>query len=84
MRDLVDEIRYGLSLYPFAIVIAVGVFLSGTGPTLFQSLTSGIRGVPFYRIILLGGILGLQLIGAVVTAAGAFGALYTVIRDAKE
>lgn len=84
MRDLVDEIRYGFSLYPFAIVIAVGVFLSGTGPTLFQSLTAGIRGVPFYRLILLAGILALQLLGAVIAAAGAFGALYTVIRDSKE
>lgn len=84
MRDLLDEIRYGFSLYPFALVIAAGVLISGTGPALFQSLMSGMSGIPLYRIVLVLGMLTLQVLGVVTTAAGAFGALYTILQDAEE
>lgn len=79
-----DEIRYGFSLYPFAVVLALGVFISGTGPTIFQSVTAGLRGTMFYQGILIAGILSIQILGAVVAAAGFFGGLYRVIRDAEE
>lgn len=82
MRDFSDEIRYGFSLYPFAITIAVGFLLVNTGPTLYQSLMSSV-GVTS-RSVLLAGMLLIQLLGAVSVAAGFFGGLYRTIRDAKE
>lgn len=81
MRDVTDEVRYGFSLYPFAAIIAVGVLLSSTGPTLLQTLlsTAGISS----QAVMLTGILVAQLLGWIVAAAGLFGALKTVLDDTQ-
>lgn len=78
-----EELRYGFRLYPFAVTIMLGVFLSGTGPALLRSFTAGISGVTGYNLVLLTGILGLQLLGGVFAAAGFFGGLKKVITDSK-
>jgi len=82
MRDYSESIAYGFSLYPFAIVIALGFMMVNTGPTLLQTLLSNL-GVSLAGVAL-AGILVLQLLGTVIALAGLFGALYRVIRDAKE
>lgn len=81
MRDYTDDLAYGLELFPFTVTVALGLFLSGTGPALFRSLASGALES---RAATLAAILVLQLTGAVIAGAGFFGGLYRVIRDAKQ
>lgn len=84
MEYFSEEIRYGLRLYPFAVVVMSGMFLTNLGPTLFRSLIAGMSGVPLYNVISITGILLLQLAGGIVAAAGFFGALYKVLNDSGE
>lgn len=84
MKNLSEEIRYGFELYPLTALIIVGMFISTTVPTLFQSVMSGMSSIPMYRVVLFVGILLIQLIGGVTAAAGFFGALYKVVQEAKE
>lgn len=80
MKDFSDEIRYGFSLYPFAVIIAVGFLLSSTGPVVLQALMPGLA-TPGANVALVTSIIALQLLGAVVAAAGFFGALYRIMED---
>lgn len=82
MEDIKEQIRYGFSLWPFAVLIMLGVFINSFGPSLYQSLISGIQGVPLFQAILVLGVVLIQLVGGIVGAAGFFGALYKVIKEA--
>jgi glycerol uptake facilitator-like aquaporin len=62
----------------------LGVFINSFGPSLYQSLISGIQGVPLFQVILVLGVILIQLVGGITGAAGVFGALYKVINDANE
>lgn len=84
MAQLSYEVRYGFGLYKFALLIAVGIFVSRTGPTILQTFTQGMATMQYYSLFLLTGILVLQLAGFVIAAAGFFGALYKVLNDANE
>lgn len=84
MEDIKEQVRYGFSLWPFSALIMLGVFVNSFGPSLYQSLVSGIQGVPLFQAILVLGVVLIQLAGGIVGAAGFFGGLYKVISDAKE
>ncbi len=83
MGDTRESIRYGFQLYPFALLIVLGLFISGSGTTLLQSVLGGLQSLPFFSVIVLLLTLALQALGAVIAAAGVFGALYRIIQDAK-
>lgn len=81
MEGYGEDLRYGLELYPFALTVAAGFFLSATGPAVLRSVTAGMRGVTGYSAALLASMLVLQALGAVVAFAGFFGALKRVMED---
>lgn len=83
MKDFSEEIRYGFDLYPFAVLLMLGTFITTTGPAILQSLLSGMSSIPAYTVIVLGSALLVQIVGGVVAAAGFFGALYRVLQDAE-
>lgn len=84
MEDIKEQIRYGFSLWPFATLAMLGVFVNSFGPGYYQSLLSGAQGIPLSQVILVLGVLLIQLAGGVISGAGLFGGLYKVIKDAKE
>lgn len=84
MEDIKEQVRYGFTLWPFAALVMIGVFVNSFGPSLYQSLLSGAQGLPLFQGILVLGILLIQLAAGVIAGAGFFGGIYRVIRDAKE
>lgn len=84
MDDVMDQVRYGFGLWPFAALAMLGVFINSFGPQLYQSLLSGSQGIPLFQVVLLAGILLIQVAGGVIAGAGLFGGLYQVISDATE
>lgn len=83
MDSISEQVRYGFSLWPFATLIMIGVFVNSFGISFYQSLLSG-AGLPFTQAILVLGIILIQFAAAIIAGAGFFGGLYRVIRDAKE
>ncbi len=79
-----EEIRYGFSLYPFALLMMLGVLFSSAGVVLVRSVFAGTGGAMFSGVLQLVFVLLFQALGTVTAAAGFFGALYKLIRDAKE
>jgi hypothetical protein len=84
MDDTKEQVRYGFSLWPFATLAMLGVFVNSFGPGFYQSLLSGAQGLPLFQVILVLGVLLIQLAGGIIAGAGFFGGLYKVIKDAKE
>ena len=82
--DNSDYIRYGFRLWPFAVLVMLGVLVNGVGPSFYQSLLAGAQGIPLYSLIIVLGIILIQFLGGVIAAAGFFGALYKIFRDAQE
>jgi hypothetical protein len=76
-----EDLKYGLQFYPQASTAFVGLFLSGTGPTLLRSFSQGFQGVTGFRAALLVATLLLQLGGGILVFAGVFGALRKVLED---
>ena len=83
MDDIREHVRYGFRLWPFAVLVMLGVLVNSIGPGFYQSLMSGMSGIPLYNILLIAGILVLQFAGGVIAAAGFFGALRKILQDSQ-
>jgi len=84
MSDINEQVRYGFSLWPFAALIMIGIFVNSFGPGFYQSILSGAHGLPLFQVILVLGVILIQLAAGVIAGAGFFGGLYKVMRDARE
>ena len=84
MDDVIEQVRYGFSLWPFAALIMIGLFANSFGPSFYQSLISGAQGLPLSQVILVLGVILIQIVAGVIAGAGFFGGLYKVMQDTRE
>lgn len=81
MVDTKEALRYGFSLYPYSLMVGIGLLVSGTGPALVNSAVQQMGlGLQATATLVLGTAV-FQLIGAVIALAGFFGALYKLMKD---
>lgn len=83
MSEIKEQIRYGFELWPFAALVMLGLIVNSFGPSLYQSLLAGARGIPLFQVILVVGIILIQLLAGIIAGAGFFGGLHRVLKDSQ-
>lgn len=83
MEDVIEQVKYGFSLWPFASLVIIGLFANRFGPSFYQSVISGSQGLPFSQVILVLGVILIQVLSGIVSGAGFFGGLFKVMKDSR-
>lgn len=84
IEEIREAIEYGFQLYPFAILLTLGFYISGFGVTVFRGLMSGMSGSALYRPLLITGTLALELIAGIVAFTGLMGGFYRILKDTRQ